>query len=75
MSERILGFVLAFAAAGAALPAALFGLRFQMLRHKRRSGAELSDAEVRLMLKNAVIFVAFLLAVYGLGFASIRCFR
>lgn len=75
MNEKILGFVLALAAAGAALPAALFGLRFQVLRHKKRSGTELSDAEWRLMIKNAVIFVVCLLAVYGLGFASIRCFR
>ena len=75
MSEKALGFILARAAAGAALPAALFGLRFQVLRHKKRSGTDLSDAERKLMVKNAVIFVVCLLAVYGLGFASIRCFH
>ena len=75
MSEKALGFILALAAAGAALPAALFGLRFQVLRHKKRSGTDLSDAERKLMVKNAVIFVVCLLAVYGLGFASIRGFR
>ena len=75
MSEKALGFILALAAVGAALPAALFGLRFQVLRHKKRSGTDLSDAERKLMVKNAVIFVVCLLAVYGLGFASIRCFH
>ena len=75
MSEKALGFILALAAAGAALPAALFGLRFQVLRHKKRSCTDLSDAERKLMVKNAVIFVVCLLAVYGLGFASIRCFH
>lgn len=70
-----MGFILALAAAGAALPATLFGLRFQVLRHKKRSGTDLSDAERKLMVKNAVIFVVCLLAVYGLGFASIRCFH
>ena len=75
MSEKALGFILALAAAGAALPAALFGLRFQVLRHKKRSGTDLSDAERKLMVKNAVIFVVCLLAVYVLGFASIRCFH
>ena len=70
-----MGFILALAAAGAALPAALFGLRFQVLRHKKRSGTDLADAERKLMVKNAVIFVVCLLAVYGLGFASIRCFH
>ncbi len=75
MSEKVLGFVLAIAAAAAALPAALFGLRFQMLRQKKRRGETLSEAEKKLMVKNTVIFVVCLLAVYGLGFASIRCFR
>ena len=63
MNKTIIGFVLALCAAALALPAALFGLRYQALRQKKRQ------------LKNVVLFVALLLAVYLLGFASINCFR
>ena len=58
-----MGFILALCAAALALPAALFGLRYQALRQKKRQ------------LKNVVLFVVLLLAVYLLGFSSINCFR
>ena len=63
MNKTILGFILALCAAALALPAALFGLRYQALRQKKRQ------------LKNVVLFVLLLLAVYLLGFSSINCFR
>lgn len=69
-----MGFVLAAAAAAAALPAALYGLRYQALRQKSSHG-QLSEEEKKRQVKNMVLFVLCLLAVYGLGFASIRCFR
>ncbi|WP_455582873.1 hypothetical protein [Dysosmobacter sp.] len=72
--EKVMGFVLAAAAAAAALPAALYGLRYQALRQKKRHG-QLSKEEKKRQVKNIVLFVLCLLAVYGLGFASIRCFR
>lgn len=74
MTEKLLGFALGIAAAGVALPAALFGLRYQSLRRKKRQ-ASLTEEEKKRYLKNAVLFVLCLLAVYALGFASIRCFR
>ena len=75
MSEKVLGVLLVLAAAAVALPAAMYGLRYQVLRHKKRSGTALSESEKRLLIKNAVIFVVCLLAIYGLGFAGIRCFQ
>ena len=48
--------------------------RYQALRQKKRHG-QLSEEEKKRQVKNMVLFVLCLLAVYGLGFASIRCFR
>ena len=75
MNKTIIGFVLALCAAALALPAALFGLRYQALRQKKRQTGELTEEEKKRQLKNVVLFVALLLAVYLLGFASINCFR
>ena len=69
-----MGFVLAAAAAGAALPAALYGLRYQTLRQKKRRGEPLTGEEQKRQRKNVVLFVLCLLVVYALGFASINCF-
>ena len=63
------------AAAALALPAALFGLRYQALRQKKRQTGSLTEEEKKRQLKNVVLFVVLLLAVYLLGFSSINCFR
>ena len=75
MNKTIIGFVLALCAAALALPAALFGLRYQALRQKKRQTGELTEEEKKRQLKNVVLFVLLLLAVYLLGFSSINCFR
>ena len=75
MNKTILGFILALCAAALALPAALFGLRYQALRQKKRQNGSLTVEEKKHQLKNVVLFVLLLLAVYLLGFSSINCFR
>ena len=75
MNETLKGFIFALCAAALALPAALFGLRYQALRQKKRQTGSLTEEEKKRQLKNAVLFVVLLLAVYLLGFSSINCFR
>ena len=75
MNETLKGFILSLCAAALALPAALFGLRYQALRQKKRQTGSLTEEEKKRQLKNAVLFVVLLLAVYLLGFSSINCFR
>ena len=75
MNETLKGFILALCAAALARPAALFGLRYQALRQKKRQTGSLTEEEKKRQLKNAVLFVVLLLAVYLLGFSSINCFR
>ena len=75
MKDMILGILLALCAAGLALPAALFGLRYQALRQKKWQNGALSEEEKKKQLKNMVLFILLLLAVYLLGFSSVRCFR
>ena len=75
MNKTIMGFILALCAAALALPAALFGLRYQALRQKKRQNGSLTEEEKKHQLKNVVLFVVLLLAVYLLGFSSINCFR
>ena len=75
MNETLKGFILALCAAALALPAALFGLRYQALRQKKRQTGSLTEEEKKRQLKNAVLFVVLLMAVYLLGFSSINCFR
>ena len=70
-----MGFILALCAAALALPTALFGLRYQALRQKKRQTGSLTEEEKKRQLKNVVLFVVLLLAVYLLGFSSINCFR
>ena len=67
MNKTISGFILALCAAALALPAALFGLRYQALRQKKRQTGSLTEEEKKRQLKNAVLFVVLLLAVYLLG--------
>ena len=45
------------------------------LRQKKRQTGSLTEEEKKRQLKNAVVFVVLLLAVYLLGFSSINCFR
>ena len=47
MNETLKGFILALCAAALALPAALFGLRYQALRQKKRQTGSLTEEEKR----------------------------